>query len=180
METPGEPEPLGSTTTAASAVPASRRANLFGHDSLAGHYRTRLEASGRLVLPAALRAPFVAASAGHLVPVDGVLWLATPQAFEVLVDHHAALNAGMVADEFRPLMFQASPRVSVDRQARLVVPPEQRSYASLLGEADVVLAGSVEHVEIWAATRWEAEQAPKVADVTSILKGGGGLPTGTA
>lgn len=160
----------------------TRRANVFGHDALSGTYRSHLDPSGRLVLPSALRAPFSAAAAGHLLARKGQhLWLLTPQAFEVMVDEVEARQAdGMLANETRALFFKAAPKVSVDKQSRLVIPPELREAVGIAAEAEVVLAGAIERVEIWPAHRWDATEAGKFADLDLLLDGHKGLPTGTA
>jgi division/cell wall cluster transcriptional repressor MraZ len=172
----------GHGTEGGATATVSTRANVFGHDALAGTYRTRLEANGRLVLPSALRAPFTSAGTGHLLPRRAeAIWLLTPQGFEVMVDELVASQSdGMLATETRTLFFKAAPKVSVDKQSRLVIPPEQREALGLRGEADVVLAGAVERVEIWPADRWRDQEAPKLADLDLLLDGHRGLPTGTA
>ena len=48
------------------------------------------------------------------------------------------------------------------------------------GEADVVLAGSIEHVELWTAAAWQAQEAERLADGELLFEGFGGLPTGPA
>ena len=178
MERSGET----SGVVGAQVSTVSARANVFGHEALAGTYRTRMEASGRLVLPAALRGPYTLAATGHLMPRKGQhLWLLTPQAFEVMVDEVEARQAdGMLATETRALFFKAAPKVGVDKQSRLVIPPELRDAVGIVPDSEVVLAGAIERVEIWPATRWDATEAGKFADLDLLLDGHKGLPTGTA
>lgn len=165
-----------------AATEVRPRANVFGHAAFAGTYRTRLEASGRLVVPAALRGPLVAAGEAHVLPRrTDCLHLFAPQGFEVMVDTVVAQQGGGVVDpEIRLRFFKAAPRVSVDRQARLVVPPELRERIGIEGEADLVLAGAVERIEIWPARRFDEVEAQKLGDLDLLLDGHGGLPTGTA
>jgi MraZ protein len=157
------------------------RANVFGHEAFSGTYRTRLEANGRLVLPSALRGPLVAAGTGHVLPRrTECLFLFTPQGFETMVDDVAAKQGGGVDPEARLLFFKAAPKVSVDRQARFVVPPELRARVGLEGEAEVVLAGAIERIEIWPARRFDDQEAQRMGLVDLLLDGHGGLPLGTA
>lgn len=165
-----------------AATIAAPRANVFGHDALSGTYRTRLEASGRLVVPSALRGPLVAAGHALLLPrrAERVL-LYTPQSFEVMVDAVVAEQGkGIVDPEIRLRFFKAAPKVAVDKQARLVIPPELRSLIGIEGEADVVLAGAIERIELWSARRFDEVEAGKLGDLDLLLDGHGGLPTGTA
>jgi MraZ protein len=167
---------VGTTTTAVA------RANVFGHESLSGTYRTRLEASGRLVLPSALRSPFIAEGHAFVLPRRTErLFLYAPQSFEVMVDAVVAEQGkGIVDPEIRLRFFKAAPRVTVDKQARLVIPPELRQRIGIEGEADVVLAGALERVELWPARRFDEVEAEKLGDLDLLLDGHGGLPTGTA
>ncbi len=157
------------------------RANVFGHDAFSGTYRTRLEANGRLVVPSALRSPLVAAGAGLLLPRrTECLHLFTPQGFETMVDDVIAKQGGVVSPEMRQQFFIAAPRVSVDKQARLVIPPELRARVGLEGDVEVVLAGAIERIEIWPARRFDDQAAARMGMIDVLLDGHGGLPTGTA
>jgi len=166
----------------ATATVAAPRANVFGHEAFAGTYRTRLEPNGRMVLPSALRAPLVLAGQAHVLPRRTErLLLFAPQAFEVMVDTVVAQQgAGVVDPEVRQQFFKAAPKVSVDKQARLVIPPELRALIGLEGEAEVVLAGAIERIEIWPARRFDDHEAEKMNVVNLLLDGHGGLPLGTA
>jgi MraZ protein len=166
----------GTTATAPGA-----RANVFGHEAFAGTYRTRLEANGRLVLPSALRGPLVAAGSGHVMPRrTECLFLFTPQGFETMVDHVVAQQGGVIDPEARQLFFKAAPRVAIDKQARFVVPPELRAAVGLEGEAEVVLAGAIERIELWPARRFDDREAQRLGLVDLLLDGHGGMPLGTA
>lgn len=164
-------------------VAPTRRAHVFGHEPFSGTYRTKLEASGRLVLPAALRGPFAtSAGAGHLFARrTDLIWLFTNQGFQVMVDDVIEKQGqGLVDPGLRNAFYGAAPAVVLDRQHRFVVPPELRGPIGLEGEVDVVLVGALERVEIWPAARFDA-QAPAQADMLNrLLDGHGGLPTGTA
>ena len=167
----------------AGVATPTRRAHVFGHAPFAGTYRTKLEASGRLVLPSAFRAPFAArGGAGHLFPRrTDLIWLFTDQGFQTMVDDVIAKQgAGLVDPGLRPAFYGAAPAVTLDRQHRFVVPPELRGPVGLEGEADVVLVGGIERIEIWPAHRYDAQAPAQVDMLNSLLDGLGGLPTGTA
>lgn len=165
---------------AGAVVAPTRAPAAYGHEAFAGTFSTKLEANGRLVVPSALRAPFLAAGSAQLMPNKGALWLFTPQGFEVTVDHVMAQATGAVDPRTRSRLFMSSPKVTVDKQGRLVVPPEQRARLGLEGEADVVLAGTIEHVELWPAATWAAMEAERLGDGELLFEGFGGLPTGPA
>ena len=176
MEAQGE-----GLTVAATEAPGAPRLPVFGHEPLSGHYRTRLETNGRIVVPSALRSPFVAAAQAHVLPRSaGTLWLLTPRAFDALVDHLHADAKGLADPRMRSRLYMAAPKISIDRQARLVVPPEMREKAGLHGEAEIVLAGAIEHIELWPADVWDEHEAPRLADSDLSFEGFEGLPTGPA
>jgi MraZ protein len=166
--------------TGAATVVTGARLPAFGHHPFSGHYRTRIEASGRLALPAAFKGAFADAA---IVRSSGrtSLMLMTPRAFELVVDALKASDPEMMLDSRkRQLLFMGSPRISVDRQSRVVLPPELRSKVGIEGEMELVVAGAIERLEIWPAARYDAEQAPMVDDVDRMFDTFGGLPTDPA
>jgi MraZ protein len=173
MEKQGSATEAGGTATTAPSVghPA------FGHAPFSGHYRTRVEGNGRLSLPAAFKHAFADAAVVRGA-ANGCLLVMTPRAFELVVDALRESDPDLMLDSRkRQLLFMGSPRVSVDRQSRLVLPPELRDKVGLVGEAEVVVGGAIERLEIWPASRWDADQAPGVDDVDRLFDTFGGLST---
>lgn len=128
----------------------------FGHAPFRGTFRLKLEASGRIALPAALRGAFgpiglVRAHRGEYLN----LW--TPAAFDEVVRVFAGQPGGVVDPRTRKRLHMSTTEVSIDRQSRLVVPPELRARVGL-GE-QIVLAGAIETIEIWSAEAFAAEEA---------------------
>lgn len=128
----------------------------FGHTPFRGTFRLKLEASGRIALPAAFKGAF-----GSLGLVRAhrqqYLNLWTPAAFDEVVKALVASGPGGVVDpRTRKRLHMATTEVSIDKQSRLVIPPELRAKVSL-GE-QIVLAGSIETIEIWSAAAFAAEE----------------------
>lgn len=174
-----EAQGTGMSATAA-AVPAVTGLPVFGHAPFSGTYRTRVEANGRVALPAAFKGAFGdvavirARRTEHLM-----LW--TPRGFEAVVDDMQVRNPeGMLDPRTRQRIFKSAPRVSVDRQSRLVLPPDLREQVGIDAEAEVVLAGAVECIEIWPARRFDDEEAARLDDVDLLFDTHSGLPTGPA
>ena len=175
MGSTGETRVAGEETAGATAA----RLPAFGHHPFSGSYRTRLEASGRLALPAAHKAAFT--DAAIVRSAGGCLLLMTPRAFELVVDALKASDPDMMLDNRkRQLLFIGSPRISVDRQHRVVLPPELREKVGLVGDSELVVAGAIERLEIWPAARYDAQQAPLVDDVDRMFDTFGGLSTDPA
>lgn len=166
--------------TVATDPPLRARTPVFGHAGLTGTFRTKLEGNGRLVIPAPLKAPYVALGAGQLLVVDTALWFLTHRAFELNVETLLAENADLLAEDHRTLLYNASFEASVDKQARIVIPPEMRKQVDLEGEHEIVVTGSVDHLEVWRAEEWDRERAGAVAQAGLAFKRRRTLPTGGA
>ena len=161
-------------TSTATRLPA------FGHHPFSGTARTRGEASGRLALPAAFKTAFTDAAIVRTAGTQCLL-LMTPRAFELVVDALKANDPDMMLDNRkRQLLFMGSPRISVDRQSRCVLPPELRAKVGIEADTDLVIAGAIERLEIWPAARYDAQQAPLVEDVDRMFETFGGLSTDPA
>lgn len=165
------------TTTAAR----TSRTPVFGHAPFSGTYRTRLEASGRLALPSAFKYAFADAAMVRAQRTEHLrLW--TPLGFEEMAK--ALLQAkqpdAVLDPQSRLRLFKSAPRVSVDRQSRLVVPPELREQVGMAGETPVVLAGAVDFIEIWPAERFDAVEAERMDELDLLFDTYDGLPTDPA
>ncbi len=56
---------------------------------------------------------------------------------------------------FRRVFIGGAYECSCDKQSRVLIPPSLREYAKLSKE--IVLVGVLDHFEIWARERWDAE-----------------------
>lgn len=163
-----------------AGVDLAARLPAFGHHPFSGSYRTRLEANGRLSLPAAFKAAFTDAAIVRSAGTQCLLVM-TPRAFELVVDELKATDPDLMLDSRkRQLLFIGSPRISVDRQSRVVLPPELRDKVGIPGDSELVVAGAIERLEIWPAARYDAVQAPLVDDVDRMFDTFGGLSTDPA
>ena len=161
-------------TATAARLPA------FGHHPFSGTARVRVEANGRLALPAAFKHAFADAAIVRTAGTQNLM-LMTPRAFELVVDQLKANDPDVMLDpRKRQLLFIGSPRISVDRQSRLVLPPEMRAKVGIEADSELVIAGAIERLEIWPAARFDALQAPLVDDMDRMFDTFGGLSTDPA
>jgi MraZ protein len=58
---------------------------------------------------------------------------------------------------FRRFFIGNAAECPLDKQGRVLVPPELRSYAAL--EKDIALVGVTDHFEIWNREKWKSENA---------------------
>ena len=118
---------------------------------LTGAYEHTLDAKGRLVVPAALRAPLLE-SGGYLTKeLDGCLGLLPPAVFDAISEKWAAGAADgrrRDRDAQRSFMAGAAP-VELDRHGRIAIPRNLREFARLA--SDCVVVGLGNRIEIWWA-----------------------------
>lgn len=122
-------------------------------DFFVGQYEHSLDAKGRIVLPAAFRTAFD--NSGFLIKgSEGCLALMTPTQFGGLAREMSQRSkAGDSSQRAAKRSFGAgAARVLPDKQGRIAIPEELRSFAGL--SRDCMIIGSIDEVEIWDARRW--------------------------
>ena len=117
-----------------------------------GEYQHTLDAKGRLFIPAKLREQL---GDGFVVTkgLDECLFLYPQKAWDELEQKIRQLPMSK-SRGLQRFFLSAAGDVTVDRQARIVIPTTLRSYANL--ERDVVVIGVGERAELWDARRWNA------------------------
>ena len=138
-----------------------------------GTHHPRMDDKGRLFLPAKFRERL----AGGLVITPGqerCLYVFPDAEFAQLFERirQAPVTSKRARDYQRMFLARASDETP-DKQGRVTVPPDLRTYAGLTKECVVVGAGS--RVEVWDAGSWDtyaAEQEPAFADLSEeVLPG---------
>lgn len=122
-----------------------------------GEHPHSLDAKGRLILPANFRARL---EGGAVIGMGkkGCLSVYTPVEWE-----RVATRAQEMAREdddklaaARAFFALAQPIVA-DKQGRVAIAPRLREYAGL--QREVIVAGALNRIEIWDATRWREERS---------------------
>jgi len=125
---------------------------------LTGTFTRSLDEKLRVALPKRLREALGCPVGGTLYVApgtDGSLAIYTEEAFARLGERVAAASpTQQQVRAFTRLFYARAQRVELDRQGRVRVPPELADLAQLSGE--VVMLGVQDHLELWAATRWQA------------------------
>ncbi len=127
-----------------------------------GQFQHTLDAKGRLILPAKFRAEYE--RGGHLSPnSDGCVALWTPGEFARQADERLQQARSGGADELRLARYWAanSSDAEFDRQGRFVLPASIREYGQL--EGDVLIVGSLDHIELWDPTIYDEKVNPAEA-----------------
>ena len=126
-----------------------------------GQFEHALDAKGRIVLPASFRSSFD--QSGFLTKgSEGCLALLTPERFRDIAQTMASRSEeGDVRHRSAKRSFGAgAARILPDKQGRIAVPEDLRSFANL--ERECVIVGVIDEVEIWDRSRWQ--QITEVGD----------------
>jgi len=118
-----------------------------------GTHGHTLDAKGRIILPSKFREPFLGGAFLTKLP-EGCLGVWTPLEFErrtaaMLEKGRQGQAQRNVARVWAAGAFDGAP----DGQGRIAIPPQLRSYAQL--DADVVVNGAINHLELWNARKWD-------------------------
>jgi MraZ protein len=135
-----------------------------------GTFEHSLDDKGRVVLPTAFRSRL--AEGGYLTPYQNCLALWTPGEFEDFVERlrDKLRNQETGPNALRALTANAAD-IKPDGQGRIAIPPRLRATAGLDG-GPIVLTGSLDHIELWNADRWNAissEGEASLADAVANL-----------
>ncbi len=128
-----------------------------------GQFEHALDAKGRIVLPASFRSSFD--QSGFLTKgSEGCLALLTPERFRDIAQTMASRSEeGDVRHRSAKRSFGAgAARILPDKQGRIAVPEDLRSFANL--ERECVIVGVIDEVEIWDRSRWQ-----EITDVVDSL-----------
>ncbi len=122
-----------------------------------GNFERSLDAKGRLILPAKLRAEF-GESAFLTSHVDGCLALFDKADMEVQKEAMLERSRGSQDDRMIARVWAASTsEVTFDAQGRIPIPPPSRNWAGL--EDDVLVIGAIDRVELWSPAKYTDKAA---------------------
>ena len=126
-----------------------------------GRHVHNLDDKGRLAIPSRFR-EFLAEGLVLTRGIDHCIAAYPLAAWARLAEQVNALPMGdRDARQFRRMVFAEAADVTLDRQGRIVVPPELRRYAGI--EREAVVVGVHSSIEIWSPERW-AQVAGQVED----------------
>jgi MraZ protein len=129
-----------------------------------GRYEHSIDDKGRVILPAKFRHPFE--HGGFLTQHDdGCLALWTPEDFESQTQHmRERARSDRSHRNLARFWASATHESDIDRHGRMVIPARLRDYAGL--EADVLVLGAIDRVELWNPGRWEEKVGPEESRLT--------------
>lgn len=115
-----------------------------------------IDPKGRLIIPARFR-NYIRAGGGNGVMVtnmDNCLYAYTFNEWKE-IEKKIISAKNMHMRHFKRFFLGNACECMCDKQDRILLPPTLREYADLAKE--IVLAGILDHFEIWSRQRWEEE-----------------------
>jgi MraZ protein len=124
-----------------------------------GRYEHSLDTKGRVILPAKFRPQFE--HGGYLTQNrEGCLALWTPGEFQRQMEAMQEQAASGKTERNRARIWASKAAdVEIDRQGRMPIPSHLRTFAEL--EAEVLVHGAIDRVELWSPARWESQVLPE-------------------
>jgi MraZ protein len=119
-----------------------------------GTHSPKLDEKGRIILPAKFREEL---SSGVVVTrgQENCLYVFSTREFEELHDRiRQAPVTSKVARDFLRVFLSGASAETPDRQFRITVPANLRTYASL--DRDLTVIGAGNRIEIWDSEAWNA------------------------
>ena len=139
---------------------------------LTGSFGRSLDAKLRVAIPKRLRLALECPDGGVLYVAPGTdqsLAIYTEEAFARLAERLERVSpTRQDVRAYIRLFYAQAQRVELDRQGRVRIPRELAELAKL--NKEVVLLGVGDHVELWAAGRWEAYRAEKQTHYDEIAE----------
>jgi MraZ protein len=131
-----------------------------------GTYTPKLDDKGRLILPAKFRDEM---KEGLVITrgQDHALDIRTKADFETFTEkfRNASQTNARMRNYGRMLFAQASEQVP-DKQGRVMITPELRSYAEL--ERECVVIGVFDRLEVWQPDRWAGYTADQEQEFANL------------
>ncbi|MCS6822926.1 MAG: division/cell wall cluster transcriptional repressor MraZ [Cytophagaceae bacterium] len=124
---------------------------------LSGEYECKIDAKGRIVLPARLKSNLPGPDVNNIVINRGFepCLVIYPEAeWRKVFSRVSGLNE--FNEEYRSFQrnfFRGSTDVELDANGRFVIPPTMRKYAQL--ETDAIVVGMGNRMELWAPALYE-------------------------
>lgn len=137
--------------------------------NMIGTFYQTMDVKGRMSFPTKLRDIL----GGRFVVTRGFmgkcLFVYSIDSFDELTEklRKLPLNGGLKAQRF---FLASASEVEADKQGRILIPQPLRDFAGL--EKDIVVAGVLDHAEIWTRADWDEYNANTGDEEVSLALGG--------
>ena len=127
--------------------------------SLYGEYSYVMDAKGRVFIPSRFRDELHKEDKNYFmlsIGLDRCLYIFLPSKWEELLANNMAIfkSENKVEERaFKRFFFSNASEAQLDQQGRILVPQNQKAYASL--KKDILINGAGNKAEIWDAQAWK-------------------------
>ncbi len=143
---------------------------------LLGTFEGRVDAQGRIVVPQKFRDTVQSGMVLARGP-DGCIVAYPPVEWQEVADSVSGFSRyDPNARKLQRLTFSGAFEAAPDRQGRVVVPANLRSFAGIEVNQPVVIAGQNSYFEIWSVEGWSEQMAEQgnLSDIAEKLERGNG------
>jgi len=123
--------------------------------SFRGLYRHNIDNSGRIVVPQKFRDGLKGKTGSFVLTrgIDGDILLC-PERFFKRIEKKAKKSA--LNSPLRFFLMSGCADATVDKQGRIIIPPDLRKDAGMETTQECVYTGSIDYVQLWSAERHNA------------------------
>jgi MraZ protein len=136
-----------------------------------GVYERQLDERGRVALPTPHRSG-IGEKCYLTFGEDGCVRIMSEETFDSeareMLD---GVKSGAISRSKQRAFSSSAVIATLDKQGRIVIDQRLRAHAGIEPEAPVVILGSLDHIEVWKPSRYEAEEALGQAEMAG--DGGG-------
>lgn len=138
---------------------------------LIGCSQHRIDKKGRVVIPAKFRAE-MGACVVCTVGLDGCIAIYPIEEWNRYLEKLNSLPFTRAqARKFMRVLLGSAEEVNLDAQGRVLLDARLREYAQL--NEDVTVSGVLNHLEIWDAVKWAAQNDEMMENFTELAEGVG-------
>jgi MraZ protein len=126
--------------------------------SFTGEFRHTIDSKGRLIVPSRLRDELTDDRVVLVVWPDGCIALWSGPGWQSLQEELLRQSKANPGNRSAIRAIASSAHTDeVDRQGRISIPQHLRDHAGI--DRDVVVAGVLDHGEVWSPERWERQRS---------------------
>ncbi|MCR4923526.1 MAG: division/cell wall cluster transcriptional repressor MraZ [Lachnospiraceae bacterium] len=131
-----------------------------------GEYNHTIDAKGRIIVPSKFRdqlgESFVISKG-----LDGCLYIYPGAEWESFLEKLKTLPSSKDSRKIVRFFTAGADEAEIDKQGRVLIKNELREHAKL--EKDVVLAGTLNRIEIWSKAMYDSENDDDIDDIAEKM-----------
>ena len=133
-----------------------------------GVHERQLDERGRVALPPKFRDP-LGDKCYLFSGDDGCVSLRSEESFaEEAADLIARVKSGEITRDRQRAFAASASEATIDKQGRITLDADLRSYASIEPQSGVVILGDLDHIEIWEPEAFSIRNMRGSSEITGI------------